>query len=499
MTLRRWLPEERLRNPLDLLLARDQNGPILRFLAVAAFLAMLWLAAALIERPQPDAAYLEAALVGQSRLSAIFLRPVVVLLYALEQPQVWRHLILPLALVAFGLIAGANYINDLFELNDFGTSFAYLFGALFGLSYPFIEIKDGQVTPASKKTTLYKIGGPGYTKIHLGNAALFERIGGLPIIYRATHQTFMHGFERLREPVDLKDQIYPGDDTKAAERASMDVLTRDGITIKAIDIQVMFRLWSDRQERNAQNPYPFEDQAFRRIVYGKVIGKEGETPWKETALNLARQLVAGYIGRRPLKELIEQKGKVDLTQPFSPDQSGRVTPNRRMQVTPMPSNTRRPLTLSFYDPAFVEQLKRVGVELIWIGVGTLDTPDEVNRELIEAWATDYIARVKASQFSQEEERRKWRAKATVELIQQVCNWWATASNRWDATSLFKDISITPSNTPKAIEALNMYHLKLKELQLGLSPNELPLHTDTAIHCIGRLAGPHILGDDDCQI
>jgi hypothetical protein len=498
MTFRRWLPEERLSHPLDLLLARDQNGPILRFLAAVAFLVMLWLAAAIIERPQPDAAYLEAALAGTSPIMTVFMRPVVVLLYALEQPQVWRHLILPLALLLLGLVAGANYLNDLFELKDFGTSFAYLLGALFGLSYPFLEVKDGQVTPASKKTALFKIGGPGYVKIHLGTAALFERIGGLPIIYRATHHAFVHGFERLREPVDLKDQIYPGEDARATERASMEILTRDGIVIKAVDLQVMFRLWSDQQERNAQNPYPFEDQAFRRIVYGKVIGQEGEIPWKETVLTLARQHVAGYLGRRPLKELIEQKEKVDLTQPISVGQSGRVTPNRRMQVAPAPSNTRRPLTLSFYDPAFAERLRRVGVELIWIGVGTLDTPDEVNRELIEAWAADYSARVKASQFNQEEERRRWQAKATVELIQQVCNWWTTASIRLDPTSFFKDIPLSAS-APKAIEALNMYYLKLKELQQGLSANDLPLHTDTAIHCIGRLAGPHILGEDDCQI
>ena len=504
---------------VELALARDENGPRFRTQAVLAFLVLIWFGAALVEHPAPDLAQLAVWLEGTPALVIPLVRPFFIVILALIHPHVLRHLVLPIFLLWAGVRAGARYLSDLFELNDLGGAQAYMWSTLFGMFYDVLEIKDGDVTAESKRSTVYKIGGPGYLKIHLGNAALFERVGGTSNICGATHRQFLHGFERLREVVDLRDQIRKRDD--------MEVYTKDGIAVKATDIQVAFRLWGGKQVRDRDNPYPLDQKAVRRVIYGKSVGADSHSaPWTGAVAGMASGAVTRYIGSRLLKDLISQKTKVGVTPPSQMEvvSSGYATPEKPVPRTDVPANTRRPLSLSFYEEKSAKRFEEAGVELIWIGVGTLNTPEDVTQEWINAWHTDIIARIKSSKTNLEEQKRSGRAKIIERLLSDVSDWWmrnitstslalaalsrkSTAGTGANATIpgkaepvVLDDRSpgfyiLSQEDERRATDMLNLYSMKMRELRQSLDPNALPPKTDEALDYIRKLPGPKIIGDD----
>ncbi len=497
---------------IDLILARDEHGASFRVQAAFAFVLLIWFSAALVEHPAPEPARLAAWIESYPQLPVALSKPLFILVLVMFHAHVLRHLVLPLFLVWSALRAGAHYVDDLFELKDFGSAQAYMFSALFGLLYDTLEIKDGDVTLESKATTVYKIGGPGYLKIHLGNAALFERVGGMSTICSATYRQFLHGFERLREVIDLRDQIRNRDD--------MEVYTKDGIAVKATDVQVAFRLWSGKQTRDKDNPYPFDKKAVRQVVYGKSVGAGSHAaPWTDSVAAMASGAITSYIGSRLLKDLIAQKTKVSAIPPSQIDSgsSGYATPEKAVPRAEVPTNTRRPLSLSFYDEKTAQRFKAAGVELIWIGVGTLSTPEDVTQEWINAWHSDIIARIKSSKINLEELKRSARVKVFERLLNDVGDWWLRASSPFHYTPLKKQTASTASagrgeaafvderasgyyvfsqeDERRATDMLNLYVVKLTELRQSLDPKLLPPKTDEAIDYIKKLAGPHIIGDD----
>ena len=495
---------------VELVLARDENGPRFRTQAVLAFLVLIWFAAALVEHPAPDPARLGSFVEGLPPVVALLLRPLFIVILALFNLHVLRHLVLPFFLLWTGIRAGARYLDDLFELKDYGSAQTYMLSSLFGLSYHTLEIKDGDVTPASKKSTVYKIGGPGYLKIHLGNAALFERVGGTSNICGATYRQFLHGFERLREVVDLRDQIRKRDD--------MEVYTKDGIAVKATDIQVAFRLWSGGQARDKENPYPFDKRAVRRVVYGKAIGADPRNAhWDDAVAAMATGAITSYIGSRLLKDLIAQKTKVSVTPPDQMEAatSGYATPERAIPRAEVPDNPHRSLSLSFYEEKTAKLFENAGVELIWIGVGTLNTPEDVTQEWINAWHTDIIARIKSSKTNLEELKRKERAKALERFLNSIGEWcdhsvfpyFFSPSQKQASGSGAKGGSLSleerratfqyfsREDEQRATDMLNLYSMKMQELRQSLDPNALPPKTDEALDYIRKLPGPKIIGDD----
>ncbi|MBL8057197.1 MAG: hypothetical protein JNK29_10890 [Anaerolineales bacterium] len=397
------------------ILARDENGPRLRTQALLGVFILIWGAAALVERPVPDAALMESLLAGQPAMIVVFLRPIVTAVLAFVSLETLRHLVVPAIVLFLGLRTGARYLDDLFELKDFNAAQNYLTLALFGGAYPVMEIRDGEVTAAGQRTTLYRIGGPGYVKVHLGNAALFERVTGTSDIVAATPAQFLHGFERLREVVDLRDQL--------RTRAELNVYTKDGLRVKAVDVQAVFRVWGGQQPRSQQNPYPFEPLALRRVVYGRAVGDGGQTTaWAESVADLTSAEVARYIGSRLLKDLIAQKRKVGVT-PGVGVETGHAIGSKPVRPADLPDNTRRPLSLSFYSPTTAEAFRATGVELIWIGVGTLDTPDEVEQELIDAWQSDTQAKIKSGTYKPEDDRRRAQTQVIEKFLADIAEWW----------------------------------------------------------------------------
>lgn len=455
-------PRSTRRRALDLLLGRNRASPLFRFVAVTAGFLLLLAVAVVLEFP------------SQSLL------------------MVLRHWFLPTIILFAVLYGGARRLNDLFNLEETPESIfrtmEYLWGAIFGLAYDQIEIKDGALTPKSRKSRVSVIGGPGFLKIHLGNAALFELVNNASIIYSAKRDQFLHGFERLREEViDLRDQI--------RDLGDLPLYTRDGIPVTAVQAQVAFRVYS-HQPRTERNPYPYEPHSVRRLIYGQLAGPGYTTrPWTDMVADLARAEIARYIGQRRFKDLIAQKQKGMLPPP--PSSAGDTT--GATQSSPPTSravaaNPRRELTLSFYTESFARRCRQLGVELIWIGVGTLKTPPEVSQELIESWQKEFIALTSISTTTLENEARTARRKACWGFFNHIKEYWYTHTRTSSSEPTVRELK-PKSEWPLPFDIVSLYAIRLGEM---CSNSKAPIEPeiDAALHYLNEISRPHTLGGND---
>jgi hypothetical protein len=171
--------------------------------------------------------------------------------------------------VALALYGGAQYLADLYELETPAIAWRYLLGAVFGLWYPTLSVQSGDLESLDHRNPLLRIGGPGYLILHLGFAAVFETPTGQPRVYGPSRRNpqaqpvFIPGFERLREVIDLRDQLRQLDQVPA--------VTKDGIEVFARDVQVVFRV-SAGERRSLQQPYHL---AASSAWCGQVCGQNG--------------------------------------------------------------------------------------------------------------------------------------------------------------------------------------------------------------------------------
>jgi hypothetical protein len=319
--------------------------------------------------------------------------------------------------------------------------------------------------------------------VHLGNAALFERADGQPTIYQATYRQFVHGFERLREVLDLRDQLRPLGD--------MEGYTNDGVSIKATAGQVIFRVGrsalhsvtppaapgrkSGPPGLAVTNPYPVDEQSLRRVVYGRTIGADFRSAaWTESVAAAAAASIRKHIRDHLLDDLIAQRSG----EASQPPVVGGGEAVAMAAVKDQPENTRQALKESFYNAREIQIFRERGVDLIWIGVGTLDTPPEIAQEQINAWQNEMEAEKRHQQ--PEPERLKGRGAQMTEFIRTI--------GEWVRGKFVRDGRPTPA------DVLKLYHLQLRELRQSVGSG-LPDRTDEALGVIARLAGPQVIGEE----
>ncbi len=270
-------------------------------------------------------------------------------------PQVIVFLFPILIAGVLALHLGAAYLTDLFELESTGIAYRYLLGAVFGLSYPVLTIDRGQVEALDQANPLLRIGGPGYLNLHLGFAAVFETIDGQPKIYGPTRERsefFIQGFERLRDVIDLRDQLRQLDEVRTA--------TKDGIVVYARDVQIVFRAYGGEQ-RTAGSPLPVETRSVLSLAYGGQVAEAGPSHWTDTLPDLARNELEAFVAGRTLEEFLAL-----------PQQASK----RRDSGPTHVHIPRRELTESFHTAARRARLRELGLELVWLGVGTWEVRDD---------------------------------------------------------------------------------------------------------------------------
>jgi regulator of protease activity HflC (stomatin/prohibitin superfamily) len=290
-----------------------------------------------------------------------------------------RHALPPLAGSALALYLGAAYVRNLLELPALGPAYKFLTSTLFGNDYPRLSIHEGVASvhdPAANP--MLKIGGPGWVDIHIGSAALFERLAGPSAVLGAgTH--FLHRFETLRAAFDLREIERSKDNLK--------VITKDGLPLVLTDMRVRFRLKA-REARSAANPYPVLMSAVRKAAYNRKVTDKGLEPWADTVTGAVVGTITAWIGRRTMDELIpppKETGPDDVAAP----------------------SYREALHQLFNERATRQRLADLGAEVVWVSVGHLRPDpdvdpdlqpdadatgrDKIHEQFIETWKARHVA------------------------------------------------------------------------------------------------------------
>ena len=335
--------------PIGMLLDRGRAGARARLVLTLALVVLYWSFVALVLDLPP--------LIPADSLERL---PVLIAILldvgtSFLSPHVLVFLFPVLMAGMLALHLGAAYLTDLFELESTGIAYRYLLGSVFGLSYPVLTIDRGQVEALDQANPLLRIGGPGYLNLHLGFAAVFETIDGQPKIYGPTRERsefFIQGFERLREVIDLRDQLRQLDEVRT--------VTKDGIVVYARDVQIVFRAYGGEQ-RTAGSPLPVETRSVLSLAYGGQVAEPGLSHWTDTLPELARSELEAFVAGRTLEDFLAL-----------PQQ----TSDRREAGPTHVHIPRRELTESFHTPARRSRLRELGLELVWLGVGTWEVRDD---------------------------------------------------------------------------------------------------------------------------
>lgn len=286
---------------------------------------------------------------------------------SLLHPQTLRHVLPPIVGLVLALLLASNYVRDLFDLPDLGAGNRYLMASMFGWDYPSINIKGGGYEVAEMSQTgagqaqraetnpIPRIGGPGYVNVAPGNVALFERVGG-PSKVAGAGRHFIRRFESLREVVDLRDQFRTREEVKA--------LSKDGIPVTVQNAQVSFRVRTSNRPRTQKEAYPFSVAAVKRIAYGKTVGPKGPSVWSESVPNAAVGNIRGFISRNLLDDLVAR-----------PEGES--------------SDPRDKIKAAFEHKDTRKRFNDMGVDLLWVSLGHIKTPQDVVDERVDAWGAEW--------------------------------------------------------------------------------------------------------------
>ncbi len=287
--------------------------------------------------------------------------PVLAFLYAFFTRATLRYWVPPLLGVLLAFTVSALYLQDVFGLRRYWRdAVRYLFYSLFGQSYLALTVPEAAAADeAGEAHLLNVIGGPGYLDVKLGNAVLCERLAGPSAVYGAGRH-FLRRFEKVRAVVSLEEQHRQSEKVEA--------VTKDGLPVTLRDVEVTFRVHAGKP-RTPDNPYPFLPGAIPAIVYGQTVSEKGAGEWQGSVLGAVRGRIVNWIATQRLD---------DLTGPLR-------NPALFDKPAPRDDDPRRKIRGLFERPDVRQQFTGMGVELLWVSVGHIDSPPEVDAQRLYNW------------------------------------------------------------------------------------------------------------------
>ncbi len=400
---------------LGTLLARDNTGARMRQAIIAVSLVIYWFALALLaDFPR----VLPIEFLNRYPFPLNILLDLATSFFA---PTVLMHLIPVAAALWLSFRLGVHYLADLFELESISIASRYLGAALFSLNVPHLRIDQGDLGALDLKNPILRIGGPGHVHVHLGFAAVFETIDGRPQVYGPVSGQFIRGFERIRDVIDLRDQLRRVDEVRA--------ITRDGIEVYARDAQMVFRVYGGGRVRTLEEPYPFTDDAVRRLVYGRTIRERSGGKWTDILRGLVASEIRKFVEALTIDEFLALQP--DLAEEGQASGSDHA-PRPRADRFHIP---RRQLTERFHTSEARQRLRESGLELSWVGVGTWELRDPgergdsdgVGHTLISAWRDLQQARRKSSPEYLRQVRDRRERDLTSRLLRGINETWENGS------------------------------------------------------------------------
>lgn len=327
-------------------------------------------------------------------------------------PEVWQHM---LAIIAPYLLVeqmAAVYLADVFE-KEVNVAQTFLSQAAFGEEYLVLRVREGKIMEEQYGSPILQIGGPGYIVVELDSAVLLERPDGSTRIIGPTMNHYsdsdvfharlrqrgvIHGFERIRQCVDLRDVM--GSQTVVSR-------SRDGIPVSAKDINFSYSVYrGENPQKTLQTPYPFDPAAIETMVYVSVTRTVGPgvPPFKKSdwMVSLPNPVmgniiggVSGYIGSNALSEFMSDIGAPEEEAWISREQSitqdslvlSGMSSSSAVKIPFKAENVFGRVTQSQkIQEATNKILRNNGKQLNWMGPGTWETPKElVLTNYTEAW------------------------------------------------------------------------------------------------------------------
>lgn len=396
--------------------------------------------------------------------------------------QILRYIVAPLAAMISALLLGAQFVQDIYELESYGTALKYLLVNLFegpplryilpsGLLLPSLTISEGKrKINELKENLIEKIGGPGWLYVEPGNVAVLERLdrkslvlgGGLHYVSR---------FEHIKDVISLEDQRWDASDIRA--------VTRDGFLVTINGFQFGYRLASDQTgnghtKRSLSDPYPFSIQAVQTYSYERSVTQNGKpTEWGRAVQLKLDGAITDFIN----KSFLDQ-----LTAPLIANNDPRSDINKAITDSQMQVSLRN----------------MTGAELLWHNIGNFDIepldskpeedPDndskqEIRRSIkdqrLKSWLAQWTgtaavirARGVAEKLSQEESGRAETTAVMLQSIMNALNDSGVADVSGDAaeTRLDENLwNIVLARTAQIIESLTSFYgerLDMPDINLG---------------------------------
>ena len=298
----------------------------------------------------------------------------------------WRYLIVPILAGLLAFVAGARYIQDIYELDGFWKAFHYLFAAFFGISYAQMRVDGGRKGIKEGEVNLLDvIGGPGFVSVQPGNAVLFEGKAA-PTAIHPEGSHFVPRFERI-QPIALEDQY--------GELESISAMTRDGFDVKIGRTRFRFRLLADRGAGLRENPYPFLEGAIYDMIYNRTVSGQVVEDWSSGVAGEIRRVISAYVNRNTLDHLT------------APQETG--------------ADPRGDLMRALRSPACTDSLRRRGTEILWIDIGSFEiTNKQVEQQRLNTWQAKWMGDARLARSYGEAQRLAYqeigRAEAQAEML-----------------------------------------------------------------------------------
>lgn len=399
---------------------------------------------------------------------------------ALTEPRTLQYLPIFLAPFFIALQTAANYLADIFELDDPEVARHFVSAVALSGSNETIRITQGDIFEDHRTRPTFLIGGPGRVMVDMDSAALFERPDGTTRVIGPTARepggrAQLHGFERFRQAIDLRDHFV---ELRDEEGKSAVVMGRslDGIPITATDVNFVFSVHRAGQKSTTAQPYPFSPKAVELLVYkatSRVTPDQAnpstfEFSWINNMVSLVRGRLGGFMNNHKLTEYLASIGQPEWER-FQQRES-EITEAKKelgssgteqlpsdMDIKPPPDFKPRYKILRDLFNQFTEEFSSVasgrGVELHWIGVGTWKTPIEIiPAKHWEAWLISRENLEKESELA----TKRWIKEATVQkfmaLIQDV------------PVAKFQDVTKQYEHDQAARSLLEAYRQQLLEMR-----------------------------------
>ena len=308
-----------------------------------------------------------------------------------------RYAIAPLAALVAVMVAGARFVQDIYNLPKFSHGLKYILSSMFGLEYPELTIDGGQMVRGKKEVNLIDaVGGPGYVLIQPGNAVLFRELRR-PSNVSITRSYFVAPFETVGQIANLDDQHDSNNDVKT--------MTRDGILVILHDVQFRYRILPEESggrviRRSLDRPYPYSEDAMRNMAYNLSVTKDGLESWHAAVRKSVTGVISDYINSHYLDE---------LTAPMNEDRSPRDV-----------------IRADFDLPDRKARLKNLGAELLWIDIGHIEIVQEaVDERRVGYWAAEWLGDANAKRAFSDARRQAYtelgRAEAQAEVIISIAH------------------------------------------------------------------------------